>query len=82
MQIPAQGPFRTLAPEGTLETVTLLCWNRTSNRKLKWTDLISVDVWTYYVHEGQQIFLDMLPAVEEMNGIIHSQQDLEEGVPG
>lgn len=41
-----------------------------------------VDVWTYDVHEGQEIFLDMLSAVEEMNRIIHSQQNLAKGTRG
>lgn len=41
-----------------------------------------VVVWTYYVHEGQEIFLNMLSAVEEMNRIVHSQQNLVEGMRG
>lgn len=38
--------------------------------------------WTYDVHEGQEIFLNMFSAVEEMNWIVHSQQNLAEGMRG
>lgn len=54
----------------------LLCCHHSTNEKLT---SLPTDIWTYDVHEGQEVLLNVFPAVEEMNGIIHSQQNLEEG---